>query len=49
MSIEEINLILDYFKTQTKNAFNYAEAQNLIKDLIEKGHTLEDFKKSNLT
>jgi uncharacterized phage protein (TIGR02220 family) len=48
MSIEDINLILDYFKTQTQNAFNYAEAQNLIKALIEKGHTLEDFKKVTL-
>lgn len=45
MSIEEINHVLDFFKEHTSNAFNYKEAQDLIKGLIEKGHTLEDFRK----
>ena len=48
MKNTEISHVLDYFKNHTKNPFNYAQAEALLKGLIDQGYTIEQFKKVTL-
>ena len=48
MKNTEIAHVLDYFKNHTQNPFNYAQAEALLKGLIDQGYTIEQFKKVTL-